>query len=319
MNPLKVIVRNRRSEAEGICSFELVHPEGLPLPDFSAGAHIDVHIAPGIVRQYSLCNLPTKNDHYRIAVLREAESRGGSAGMHDHVQVGQLLTISAPRNHFEMVPTAEHSLLLAGGIGITPIMAMAQSLQAEGKSFELHYCGRATDRMAFLREIANSPIAEHVVVHTNTSAPEQRLNAPQLLADPKDGTHLYVCGPAGFMEHILETARDSGWSEECLHREYFAGTAKALDSDGTFAVRLVSSGKTYQVPKEKSVIEVLTSEGVDVPYSCESGVCGTCLTRVLEGVPDHRDTFLTEAERASNDQFTPCCSRALTPVLVLDL
>ncbi|PJI95852.1 vanillate O-demethylase ferredoxin subunit [Acidovorax sp. 69] len=317
MNPLKVIVRSRRAEAEGICSFELAHPEGLPLPAFTAGAHIDVHVTPEIVRQYSLCGQSANGDFYRIAVLLEAESRGGSAGMHELVQVGQLLTISAPRNHFELDRTAQHSMLFAGGIGITPILAMANDLHAQGKSFQLHYCGRAADRMAFLAEISHSSFASHVFVHTSTDA--QRFNATPILVNPQHGGHLYVCGPVGFMEHVLDAARASGWSEAQLHREFFAGTAKPLDTDGTFAVRLASSGTTYQIPKGKSVIEVLTSAGIDVPYSCESGVCGTCLTPVLEGVPDHRDTFLTEAERAANDQFTPCCSRALTPLLVLDL
>lgn len=317
MNPLKVIVRNRSTEAQGICSFELAHPEGLQLPAFTAGAHIDVHVTPEIVRQYSLCGQPENGEHYRIAVLREAESRGGSAGMHEHVQVGQLLTISEPKNHFELDERAQHSLLFAGGIGITPILAMAHALHAEGRSFALHYCGRAAERMAFLSEIAQSSFAEHVVVHTSAGA--HRFDASLVLMRPKEGTHLYVCGPVGFMEHVLDSARTHGWSEAQLHREFFAGTAKALDTDGSFAVRLESSGETYQIPKEKSVIEVLTSAGVDVPYSCESGVCGTCITRVIEGIPDHRDTFLTEDERAANDQFTPCCSRALTPLLVLDL
>lgn len=317
MNSLKVIVRNRLTEAQGICSFELAHPEGMPLPAFTAGAHIDVHVTSEIVRQYSLCGQSANGETYRIAVLREADSRGGSEGMHEHVQVGQLLTISTPRNHFELDENAQHSMLFAGGIGITPILAMAHTLHEQGKSFELHYCGRATERMAFLSEISRSPFAAHVVVHT--SAGTQRFDASSTLANPKEGSHLYVCGPVGFMEHVLDTARSHGWPEAQLHREFFAGTAKALDSDGAFAVRLASSGETYQIPKEKTVIEVLTSAGVDVPYSCESGVCGTCLTRVLDGVPDHRDTFLTEAERTANDQFTPCCSRALTPLLVLDL
>lgn len=319
MNEMQVIVRSRRAEAEGICSFELVHPEGLALPAFTAGSHIDVLVAPGLVRQYSLCNHPASSDHYRIAVLREVASRGGSVGMHEQVQVGQVLTISAPRNHFELAPGARHSLLLAGGIGITPIWAMAQALHSAGGSFNLHYCGRAATRMAFVPDMAQSPFAQQIEVHTDDGAAPQRFDAEQLLARPDEGTHLYVCGPAGFMNHVLETARRQGWPEVQLHREFFAGTATALESDGSFGVRLASSGQTYQIPAGKSVLEVLTASGIDLPYSCESGVCGTCLTRVVEGVPDHRDTFLTDAERAANDQFTPCCSRALTPLLVLDI
>lgn len=319
MIAMQVIVRSRRIEAEGICSFELVHPEGQALPAFTAGAHIDVHVAPGLVRQYSLCNHPATVDHYRIAVLREPASRGGSVGMHEQVQLGQALTISAPRNHFGLAPGARHSLLLAGGIGITPIWAMAQALHSAGESFGLHYCGRAAARMAFVPDMAQAPFAGQVQVHADDGPADQCFDADAVLAHPEAGTHLYVCGPPGFMNHVLDTARRQGWPEAQLHREFFAGTATALASDGSFGVRLDRSGQTFQIPAGKSVIEVLVAEGIDVPYSCESGVCGTCLTRVLEGVPEHRDTFLTEAERAANDQFTPCCSRACTPLLVLDL
>ena len=319
MSALQVIVRSRRVEAEGICSFELVHPEGQALPAFSAGAHVDVHVAPGLVRQYSLCNDPATRDHYRIAVLREPQSRGGSAGMHEQVREGQLLTISAPRNHFELAPGAARSLLLAGGIGITPIWAMAQALHSRGEDFALHYCGRAAARMAFVPALHEAAFAGQVQLHADDGPQAQRLDAPALLAAPQAGTHLYVCGPAGFMNHVLDTARLHGWPEAQLHREFFAGTATAQESDGAFSVRLASTGQSYAIAKDKSVLEVLTAAGVDVPYSCESGICGSCLTRVLEGVPEHRDSFLTDSERAANDQFTPCCSRARTPLLVLDL
>ncbi|MES2611875.1 MAG: PDR/VanB family oxidoreductase [Pseudomonadota bacterium] len=319
MNGLQVLVRSRRVEAEGICSFELVHPGGLALPAFTAGAHIDVHVAPGLVRQYSLCNHPDTRDHYRIAVLCEPASRGGSRGMHEQVHEGQALTISAPRNHFALAPGARHSLLLAGGIGITPIWAMAQALHAAGAGFDLHYCGRAAARMAFVDEMAQAPFSGQLQVHADDGAETQRLDADGLLARPEPGTHLYVCGPAGFMDHVLDTARRHGWPEAQLHREFFAGSATATEADGSFDVRLARSGQTLQVPAGKSVLEVLVACGIDVPYSCESGVCGTCLTRVLQGVPDHRDSFLTEAERAANDQFTPCCSRSYTPLLVLEL
>ncbi|MEG0225373.1 MAG: PDR/VanB family oxidoreductase [Comamonas sp.] len=319
MSALQVIVHSRRVEAEGICSFELVHPEGQALPAFSAGAHVDVHVAPGLVRQYSLCNDPATRDHYRIAVLREPQSRGGSVGMHEQVHEGQLLTISAPRNHFELAPGAARSLLLAGGIGITPIWAMAQALHSRGEDFALHYCGRSAARMAFVPALSEAAFAGRVQLHADDGEPAQRFDADALLAAPEAGAHLYVCGPAGFMHHVLETARRHGWPEAQLHREFFAGTATALESDGAFSVRLASTGQSYAIAKDKSVLEVLTAAGVDVPYSCESGICGSCLTRVLEGVPEHRDSFLTDSERAANDQFTPCCSRAQTPLLVLDL
>lgn len=316
-NDLMVRVARRINEAVGICSFELVSHDGETLPAFTAGSHIDVHVAPGLVRQYSLSNDPSEKDRYRIAVLREEASRGGSAGMHDNIAVGQILRVSPPRNHFPLTD-APRSLLLAGGIGVTPILSMARALHAQGKTFEMHYCGRSLNRMAFVEEIGASGFARFVSLHAD-DMPEQRLDLPALLAGAPDSTHLYVCGPGGFMDHVLATARAHGWLEARLHREYFAGSVKALASDGIFTVRLASTGLTCDVPADRTIVEVLAAHGIDVPTSCEAGVCGTCLTRVLEGTPDHRDTFLTDAERAASDQFTPCCSRSLTPLLVLDL
>jgi vanillate O-demethylase ferredoxin subunit len=316
-NELMVRVARRVEEADGVCSFELVPRDTSTLPAFAAGAHIDVHVAPGLIRQYSLSNDPAERNRYRIAVLRESTSRGGSAGMHDSVRPGDVLRVSAPRNHFPLVD-APRSLLLAGGIGVTPILAMARALHAQDRDFEMHYCGRSTSRMAFLEELASAAFASSVVLHAD-DMPEQKFDAQRVLAHPAGDTHLYVCGPNGFMEHVLETARRLGWPETQLHREYFAGVATALATDGSFEVRVASTGLSCQVPAGKTVIEVLAAHGVEVPTSCEAGVCGTCLTRVLEGTPDHRDGFLTDAERAANDQFTPCCSRALSPLLVLDL
>lgn len=318
MSLLNVRVKRRTDEAEGVCSFELVSESGAPLPAFTAGAHIDVHVAPGLIRQYSLCNDPKDCGHYRIAVLREPQSRGGSAGMHERVQVGDLLQVSEPRNHFALTK-ARKSLLMAGGIGVTPILAMAKTLHAASEAFEMHYCGRSAARMAFLNEIAQADFASHVFVRADDGPSEQKFAASQVLSAPSADTHLYVCGPSGFMEHVLESARKLGWSDAQLHREYFAGSVTAQATDGCFDVRLAGSKKTFSVPADKSVLDILLANGVDIPVSCEAGVCGTCLTRVLEGTPDHRDTFLTDAERAANDQFTPCCSRALSPLLVLDI
>lgn len=316
-NELMVRVSRRVEEADGVCRFDLVTQDGSALPAFSAGAHIDVHVAPGLIRQYSLSNDPSERDRYRIAVLREPASRGGSAGMHESVRAGDLLRVSEPRNHFPLVE-APRSLLLAGGIGVTPILAMAHALHAQGRSFEMHYCGRSASRMAFLEELRSAGFAGSVVLHAD-DVPAQKFDAEAVLARPESDTHLYVCGPNGFMDHVLETARRNGWPEAQLHREYFAGAVTTLESDGCFEVRVASSGLSCQVPAGKTVIEVLAAHGVEVPTSCEAGICGTCLTRVVEGTPDHRDSFLTDAERAANDQFTPCCSRAFSPLLVLDL
>lgn len=316
-NELMVRVARRLEEAEGICSFELVPQDDDALPAFSAGAHIDVHVAPGLIRQYSLSNDPSERNRYRIAVLREPASRGGSAGMHERVQPGDVLRVSSPRNHFPLAE-APRSLLLAGGIGVTPILAMARALHAQGRPFEMHYCGRSARRMAFIDEIESAGFASSVTLHAD-DVPEQKFDTQRVLADLSEGTHLYVCGPTGFMDHVLETAMLQGWPKAQLHREYFAGVATASATDSSFDVRVASTGLSCQVPAGKTVIEVLAAHGVEVPTSCEAGVCGTCLTRVLEGTPDHRDSFLTDAERAANDQFTPCCSRARSPLLVLDL
>lgn len=318
MTTLNVRVVRRRDEAEGIASFELAAPDVSPLPPFKAGAHIDVHVAPGLVRQYSLCNDPQERSRYRIAVLCEPQSRGGSAGMHAKVHEGQALTISAPRNHFPLV-AAGRSLLLAGGIGITPVLTMARELHAQGGEFELHYCGRSAARMAFRDELAAAPFAGAVHLHMDDGEPSQRFDATALLATVQPGTHLYVCGPGGFMDHVLDTAKAFGWPDDQLHREYFAATPVDTSGDGTFEVRLNRSGRTFEVPTGKSVLEVLLGHGVDLPFSCESGVCGTCVTRVVEGTPDHRDRFLTDAERAAGDQFLPCCSRSKSAVLILDI
>jgi vanillate O-demethylase ferredoxin subunit len=318
MNDLMVRVARRAQEADGICSFELVPDDGASLPPFTAGAHLDVCVAPGLIRQYSLCNDPAESGRYRIAVLREPASRGGSAGMHERVQVGDRLKVSPPKNHFPLAP-APHSLLLAGGIGVTPILAMARKLYAAGAAFEMHYCGRHASRMAFLDELMQSAFATQVQVHVDDGPAEQKFDARRVLAGVSNDTHLYVCGPAGFMDHVLATARELGWPDARLHREYFAGAVTATDTDAAFDVRVASTGQVIHVPASKRVIDVLAEHGIDVPVSCESGVCGTCLTQVLEGQPEHRDSFLTDSERQANDQFTPCCSRASSPLLVLDL
>jgi vanillate O-demethylase ferredoxin subunit len=196
---------------------------------------------------------------------------------------------------------------------------MAKTLHREGGSFEMHYCARSPARTAFLDELRGAAFGERVRFHFDDGEPAEKFDAESVFSGAQPGTHLYVCGPSGFMDHVLETARRLGWPEERLHREYFAGSAASSPADIGFDVQLAHSKRTLRIPADKSVLEVLLGCGVDVPFSCESGVCGTCLTRVLEGTPDHRDSYLNDAERAANDQFTPCCSRSKTPVLVLDL
>lgn len=315
---IEVQVAARTIETADICSYELTSIDGQPLPAFTAGAHIDVHLPDGLVRQYSLCNHPEERHRYLIGVLKDPSSRGGSRSLHEQIQPGARLLISEPRNLFALAPTAGGSLLFAGGIGITPILCMAEHLAQSGAAFALHYCARSRDRAAFVERLELSPYADRVFLHFDEE-PVTALDAVRVLASPSADLHLYVCGPGGFMQHILATAKAQGWQEANLHREYFAAAPIDTTADGRFSVKLASSGQVFEVPADRSVVQVLESHGIEVPISCEQGVCGTCLTRVLEGVPDHRDMFLTEAEQACNDQFTPCCSRSRTPLLVLDL
>ncbi|RJF95914.1 PDR/VanB family oxidoreductase [Noviherbaspirillum saxi] len=318
MNQLQVKVVKKITEAEGIASFELMPVAG-ELPSFSAGAHIDVHTGNGHIRQYSLCNDPAERHRYLIAVLHEPESRGGSRTMHERINQGDTLTISEPRNHFALAQ-ANRTLLFAGGIGITPILCMAEQLQHGNAHFELHYCTRSPERTAFIDRIVACAFADKVHFHFDSGSPDQKLDYQAVLGRPDKDTHLYICGPAGFITHVTATAKSFGWSDRQLHVEYFGVAAPVVkQSDEIFEVRLASSGAVYLIPPDETVISALAKHGIDIPSSCEQGICGTCITRVIDGVPDHRDLFLTEEERAGNDQFTPCCSRAKTRTLVLDL
>ncbi|GAB3762489.1 PDR/VanB family oxidoreductase [Ramlibacter monticola] len=318
MTQITVQVAKRRQEALDIASFELVKPDGSALPGFSAGSHIDVELPGGLTRQYSLCNDAAEQHRYRIAVLRDANSRGGSTAMHDWVKEGDTLRISEPRNHFPLVH-AGRTLLFAGGIGVTPLLCMAQRLATAGAEFELHYCTRSAERTAFRDEIASSDYADRVRFHFDDGDAAQKLDLDAALRAPEAGTHLYVCGPTGFIDRVVQTAQRQGWPAEQVHLEYFGAAPQDTTGDRAFQVKLASSGATYEVPADKTVVQALQAHGVEVLTSCEQGVCGTCLTRVLQGECEHRDLYLTEEEKAKHDQFLPCCSRAKGPLLVLDL
>ena len=316
---ISVTVARKQAEAEDICAFELVGQDGRPLPAFSAGSHVDVHLPGGITRQYSLCNEPAESHRYLIGVLKDPASRGGSEAMHTRVHEGDTLTISAPKNHFPLAHDARRSLLLAGGIGVTPILCMAERLAMTGAEFEMHYCTRSPSRTAFRQRIQASSFASQVQFHFDDGGAEQKLDLAALLGTPEQGTHLYVCGPRGFMDAVLGTARAKGWPEAQLHYEFFSAHVGPSAIDESFEVKLASSGQVVVVPKDKTVVQALAEVGVEIQTSCEQGVCGTCITRVLEGVPDHKDVYFTTQEQAANDQFTPCCSRAKSAMLVLDL
>jgi vanillate O-demethylase ferredoxin subunit len=299
----RVRIVRKRDEALGVASFELA--SAWPLPAWTPGAHIDVHVAPGVVRQYSLCG---SGGRYRIAVLHTRDSRGGSRAMHG-LKEGGIIEIGAPRNHVALVENASRSLLLAGGIGITPILAMADRLHANGAGFEMHYCARSATHAAFHAQLRDGAYASRVHFHF-----DQPIDLDAVLATPNG--ELYVCGPAGFMEAVLDAARRHGWREEQLHREIFAG-AGTRPGDTPFTLKLARSSISIEVAGNQSASAALAAAGVAVPTSCGVGVCGTCVVRVLEGVPEHRDQFLSAADRARF--FTPCCSRAAGTSLTIDL
>ncbi|MFM0028398.1 PDR/VanB family oxidoreductase [Paraburkholderia madseniana] len=316
---MKVQVLTKHLEVHDIYRYELAAVDGSPLPPFTAGAHIDVEIKPGLIRQYSLCSRPDENHRYEIAVLRAPDSRGGSDAMHLIINAGDVITISEPRNHFPLDTRATKSILIAGGIGVTPILCMAERLSQQDADFEMHYCARSKDRMAFRDRIARAKYASQVQTHFDDGPQEQKLDIDRLLAHQESGAHLYVCGPTGFMTWVLDAAARAGWGPDRVHREYFSTTPISTADDKTFSVKLARSGLVIPIASDQSVVEALAAKGVSIPVSCEQGICGTCLTRVIDGEPDHRDMFMTDAEHAVNDQFTPCCSRSKSAMLVLDL
>jgi vanillate O-demethylase ferredoxin subunit len=317
-NGLSVRVTKKVKEAEDIVSLELTAIDDAPLPAFSAGSHIDVQLADGLTRQYSLCNDPSEQHRYLIAILRDPVSRGGSIKIHDEIREGDLLQISRPKNHFALTH-ASHSLLLAGGIGVTPILCMAERLATTGASFDMHYCSRSVERTAFRERIASSVFSDKVHFHFDDGTAEQKLNLPKVLSAVDSDTHLYVCGPTGFIDFVVNTAKDAGWAGDRIHFEYFGAAAQDASSNTSFEVKIASSGKTFTVPADRTVTTVLAENGIEIDMVCEQGVCGTCITRILDGIPDHRDQFFSDEEKAANDQFTPCCSRSKSKCLVLDL
>lgn len=317
---IPVIVRNMVTEARGIVRLVLGSVDGSALPAFEAGAHIDIKLPSGLTRQYSLCRLQEDVQYYEIAVLKDPQSRGGSAEVH-RLNIGDALSISEPKNHFPLMETKLHSVLVAGGIGVTPMLPMAQQLQKKGLSFEFHYCARSPETAAFSSALEASSFADKMHFHYSQVAGSSRMDVVNVLSCHSNDSELYICGPADFINGVLQQAKMLGWPEDRLHREFFA--APALDenvSENTaFKVKIHSTGEVFDVEADQSIFEVLDTNGVFLAVSCESGVCGTCQTGVIEGIPDHRDVFLTDKEHAQGKLVMPCCSRSKTPILELDL
>lgn len=317
---LKVRVRSIADLAEGIRSFELAAADGGQLPPFAAGAHVDVDVPGGAVRQYSLCNHPAERHRYVLAVLKEEGGRGGSIAMHHRVRTGDRLTISPPRNRFPLVAGARRHVFLAGGIGITPIMSMIAELRARGGWFHLYYCTRSRRRTAFLEELGSLQASGHVTLHHDGGDPRAGLDLARVLNDYRHGDHLYYCGPAGFMDAARAAA--AHWPKGTVHFERFnappvADEEASAAAPEVFEVALARTGRRFRVEPGKSIVEVLRANGIDVDTSCEEGYCGTCMTRYLEGDPVHRDSVLDEEDR--REFVMICCARARGGCLVLDL
>ncbi|MHC9002286.1 PDR/VanB family oxidoreductase [Enterobacter adelaidei] len=310
---LSVIVDGIWREGDKSLAVRLIAENGEALPEWQPGAHIDVHLPCGVVRQYSLTG-SCQDESYLICVGRETASRGGSRYVHDTLRPGQKLLVSAPRNLFPLLP-AERVLLLAAGIGITPLYAMALQLKASGTPFTLHYYVRNRESAAFTREL--SPFAECII---HTASPRTAL--AEHLPAAEAGLHAWICGPAGFMEKVREVATAKGWEDAQLHSEAFQPVAPLScgETGEIFTVKLASTGERWPVPADKTIAQVLQANGVDVPLSCEMGICGACLTPVIDGVVDHRDSVQSEAEKSAvNQQVALCCSRSHSGELVIGL
>jgi vanillate O-demethylase ferredoxin subunit len=313
---LRLKVDRIREEAIDILSFDLLDPDGRELPVFTPGAHIDVHVGQRLVRQYSLCGDPRMRTRYTIAVKLEPNSRGGSEAMHQ-LREGDVVLISHPKNNFELASSYHKTLLYAGGVGITPLLSMARQLLNADAPFELHYFARSRDHAAFHSVLTGPGFRDRVHFHYALDASGVDRAIRKSLPSSDKG-HVYVCGPQMFMDAVCTAAAKR--PHPSIHIEHFgAGPLQASAKSDTFEVRLERQGRTYRVPPDKSILQVLTDNGVHVNVSCEQGFCGTCVTRVLAGEPDHRDEYLTEQEKAACDKIALCVSRAKTRSLVLDL
>lgn len=317
---LELVLRQVRMEAAGINSYEFVDPKGNELPAFTPGAHIDVHIAPGVIRQYSLCNSPEERHRYVVAVLRDESGRGGSRGMHETLRVPNRVRVSVPRNNFRLSDDASKIILLAGGIGVTPLKSMVHQLEAESKNYELHYCAKGPEFAAFQSELEGMAKTGKVHCHFDGGDPAKGLNIAQLLQTPQVGTHVYYCGPGGFMEACKQAT--AHWPADAVHCEHFKAPIQKVpaESSGTdegYIVELAASGRKLTVLPDQNLAEVLQQAGAPVETSCASGLCGTCKVRHLSGQIDHQDFILDENERQSF--MTPCVSRGCGGTLVLDL
>lgn len=328
---LRVFVRSVTPHAPDINCYEVVDPAGDELPAFEPGSHIDISIPAEnpAIRQYSLCGDPQDRSRYLFAVQREAKGRGGSKAVFERLKPGTEITISQPRNNFALYPLARHHLFLAGGIGVTPMISMIRHLVRKGDKFTMHYCTRSPEQTAFLDLLKPLAAQGCLYFHWDGGDPSKGLELKSTLRDYEKDTHLYYCGPPGFMRAVA--AASAHWPSHTIHREYFTPSENdpgiAVSSEiepgqeegfgPPFQVKIASTGQVLDIPCDKSLLNVLREHGFQIETQCELGVCGTCRTRYLEGEPDHRD-FVLEADE-HNREITVCCSRSKSALLVLDL
>lgn len=312
---LEVEVVGRKVVARDVLEVELRPVDGDPWPDHDAGAHVDVWLPNGLVRQYSLVAPSNEAATGRIAVLKAADSRGGSVYIHERVLVGQRLLVSEPKNNFELAVGDQRPVLVAGGIGVTPLLAMARALAEQGRPFEFYYQVRTPDRAAYaaeLRELVPGP-----GLHLRSSSVDGYFTPEEVLRAAGPGVTVYVCGPEPFMEHVRKGAEAVGVGADSFHVERFKHDA---DTAGhPFSLTARRSGVTVLVGDSDTPSRALARAGVFVPTACEQGVCGTCVARVLAGTPDHRDVILSAEEKAQGHLMTLCCSRASGESITIDL
>lgn len=312
----ELVVRRRTSPAEGIALLDLAHPDNEDLPRWEPGAHVDLILDDGLTRQYSLCGDPSESGVWRVGVLLDANSRGGSKFVHDNLHEGTTVRVRGPRNHFPLVDAMRYRFI-AGGIGITPIAAMLESVERDGQDWTLLYGGRTRASMAFADELAER-FPDRVTIWPQDE--RGLLDLETLLKEPDESTLIYCCGPEPLLNAVEQNC--TGWPPGALHLERFAAKTVVTDPSATrqsIEVVCQRSGMTLDVPADKSILEVLEEADVPIMASCYEGVCGTCEVRVLEGTPDHRDSMLSDAEKAAGEVMMVCVSRSLTERLVIDL
>lgn len=303
-----LVVSTKKEIANDVFLFEIKHAKGEELPAFTAGAHLPIKTPSGVMRHYSICGSPADTHRYWIAVKREPEGRGGSISMVDQVSPGDELHVGKPQNLFELSDKAKSFIFIAGGIGITPMMSMIKQLQSteDARPFKLYYLSRTPEGAAFVDELTTNALSGKVKIHHTHGDPAQSFDLWPIVEKATSGTHVYCCGPTRLMDSVRDMT--GHWPQSSVHFESFGADTKSREDDRPFDVTLSQSKKTIHVPKEQTLLEALKENGCHVPSSCESGTCGSCKVRVLQGNIDHRDLVLMSEEKT--EFIMVCVSRS---------